>query len=293
MRTKYSKTYTNLDGSYSTIVYLKPIHKKNENGEWVDKSFFAAKSATDSVQADIPEEGENYLDAYKYNTTYGFSDDDGGDEHDNIVGYLYEELETRTYRQMFWWDLSSIYWTSTINILDMYYTFNNVNSLTSNDTVSISMVTTNPITASAQTVYVNATWEPFTEVDIQITSPPAGKKYTVDLSGDIGTLEYRINNTSDEWYAVHHKMKTEGASHGCDICGAQVGGEDLGYLYITWEDASEKIAAKKSIKLTQFPNPFNPVTTLNFNLHEPTLALLDVYSINGQKVDTLCDNYLA
>ena len=36
MRTKYAKTYDNRDGSYTTKVYLKPIHKQDELGNWVD-----------------------------------------------------------------------------------------------------------------------------------------------------------------------------------------------------------------------------------------------------------------
>ncbi len=39
-----------------------------------------------------------------------------------------------------------------------------------------------------------------------------------------------------------------------------------------------------------FPNPFNPVTTIQFELPEPAVVTLKVYSILGQEVATLIDN---
>ncbi|MCL2064552.1 MAG: T9SS type A sorting domain-containing protein [Candidatus Cloacimonetes bacterium] len=41
-----------------------------------------------------------------------------------------------------------------------------------------------------------------------------------------------------------------------------------------------------------FPNPFNPTTTIYFDLHKPSSVLLDVFNIRGQMIKTLVDTNL-
>jgi len=36
-----------------------------------------------------------------------------------------------------------------------------------------------------------------------------------------------------------------------------------------------------------YPNPFNPQTTIDFEVSEPTIVQLNIYNLNGQKVDVL------
>ena len=42
--------------------------------------------------------------------------------------------------------------------------------------------------------------------------------------------------------------------------------------------------------LTAFPNPFNPMTTISFNLSENGHAKLVIYNLTGQKIRTLADD---
>ena len=41
-----------------------------------------------------------------------------------------------------------------------------------------------------------------------------------------------------------------------------------------------------------YPNPFNPVTTIQFDLSEPSNANLTLYNMLGEKVQTIVDRYL-
>ncbi|MFC1694333.1 CotH kinase family protein, partial [Candidatus Latescibacterota bacterium] len=42
-----------------------------------------------------------------------------------------------------------------------------------------------------------------------------------------------------------------------------------------------------------YPNPFNPITTIPFSIPEVSRITIDIYSILGQRVETLLDEYLA
>jgi len=41
------------------------------------------------------------------------------------------------------------------------------------------------------------------------------------------------------------------------------------------------------LQLSAFPNPFNPSTTIEFSIPNPTQAELSIYNIKGEKVRTL------
>ena len=50
---------------------------------------------------------------------------------------------------------------------------------------------------------------------------------------------------------------------------------------------------RKSISIVNYPNPFNPETTLSFFLPEGGKTCLEIYNLKGQKVRTIVDGYFS
>jgi len=299
LRTKFSKTYYNYDSTYTTKISMVPMHKQDENGNWIDISnntMIAEKAAygTDD-NVEYP-----FIDVWK--GTYpvaGFSDAGGVDYNNNVVGMANDQEGDGyvPYRQFFLWELwGALSGSGTIDISAMSYNFNNVNG--NADSMQITHVTSkpykdNPPTATqARNLWNNGTFNPFTSV--YVNSGGTATKYTVNLANDITTLEDRINDDPNDednyWYSVHHRKRTESGTDGWDICAAQVNNEQLGVLSITYTRGSPKIAIDK-IPIMVSPNPFNPITSISFILTKSSHVELEIYSINGQKISTIINEY--
>ena len=69
-------------------------------------------------------------------------------------------------------------------------------------------------------------------------------------------------------------------------------------LNLTFTDSSgietQEILNKLGISLLRnYPNPFNPETTINFVTHDTGLTKVEIYNSHGQKVTTLHNGYLS
>ncbi|MCF7920243.1 MAG: DUF1565 domain-containing protein [Candidatus Cloacimonetes bacterium] len=67
---------------------------------------------------------------------------------------------------------------------------------------------------------------------------------------------------------------------------------DMGAYELVITDAEEEDITPVAAALRNYPNPFNPVTTISFNLATAGYTTLDIYNVTGQKVKTLIDNEL-
>ncbi|HEX7344560.1 MAG TPA: T9SS type A sorting domain-containing protein [bacterium] len=68
---------------------------------------------------------------------------------------------------------------------------------------------------------------------------------------------------------------------------------DLGWALFGWDDVSAANAIPKEFALHgNFPNPFNPATTIRFDLPADASVLLEVFDINGRSVGTIHESSL-
>ncbi|MFA5499281.1 MAG: GLUG motif-containing protein [Candidatus Cloacimonadia bacterium] len=74
--------------------------------------------------------------------------------------------------------------------------------------------------------------------------------------------------------------------------------ENRSYPYLAYQDGPVNVdKSVETLPLTtrlhgNYPNPFNPETTIHFTLSKPGKARLEIFNIKGQKVATLLDGYL-
>jgi hypothetical protein len=65
---------------------------------------------------------------------------------------------------------------------------------------------------------------------------------------------------------------------------------DLAFFNTCWIDVTEEIPTIPFALKQNFPNPFNPVTTISFTVPERGRAVLNVYNVKGELVQTLVDD---
>ena len=87
------------------------------------------------------------------------------------------------------------------------------------------------------------------------------------------------NNLAGNWYAAT----------------VQYGDGDYGTPGVNWQSTAgidNNIEKVKTFRIySPYPNPFNPVTTIRFNIPFPGKHSIHIYSVTGQLIQTLSDRY--
>ena len=151
--------------------------------------------------------------------------------------------------------------------------------------------TANP--SGGKTPYTNYRWWERKDDDILplnggniILAPPSG--YWIEQTSWEGQQTVQVARTYD--FSLKCEVTDSDNNTATDIHSVIVGG-GLAKTRRTMDETSG-IAIPERVELTgNFPNPFNPSTSIRFGLPEDIHVQLTIYSITGQKVISLADGY--
>ncbi len=69
--------------------------------------------------------------------------------------------------------------------------------------------------------------------------------------------------------------------------------EDGAYMNTSWFNDTEEVTdPEATLRLTNYPNPFNPETTISFTLDKPSFCEMSIYNVRGQRIVTLVQERL-
>ena len=95
---------------------------------------------------------------------------------------------------------------------------------------------------------------------------------------------YCVQLTPDGGYIIAGDIQPEGVSH-ADMYVVKTGVDHP----VSVQPESTSNVPKNYMLLSPYPNPFNPTTTVSYEIPVNTLINIDIYNILGQEVVTLFD----
>lgn len=123
---------------------------------------------------------------------------------------------------------------------------------------------------------------------------------TPELAGMTPCYVYVADHITDlgDGHGLLHMMFLDDASFGSFIQGqGSNSGGTITYCSLDIDfnpvDATDTPAPPETLSLQAAPNPFNPQTTITFELPGSSHATLDIYNIRGQHVKRICDRHLS
>jgi hypothetical protein len=120
------------------------------------------------------------------------------------------------------------------------------------------------------------------EETVQIDAAALGVDRTVDYSGDIGTIRFRVLKSGDTGLRFDGVKVRNGPN------------EELSIQTKLMEGVSTTVPLPTTYDIAQnYPNPFNPTTTIAYQVPEATHVTLEVYNVLGESVATLVDEQQA
>ena len=154
LRTANSKTYDNGDGSYKAVVYTKPIHYKNKNGNWIDiyTSDQIGRTRTthhENIQPD-PANGKDSLIASQEGPILDYRDCNFGRDPELVI--TYDAPLIVPVRSLIYFNLSSLFIPQNAMIINstfkLYYWDSRDNTDTENGISSQMRISANPLTTN-------------------------------------------------------------------------------------------------------------------------------------------------
>mgnify|MGYP006293016603 FL=1 len=93
--------------------------------------------------------------------------------------------------------------------------------------------------------------------------------------------KYILNQKSYDLNYIDNHLITANGYHGISILNLD-----------EFSETEDSFLADDVYGLSNYPNPFNPTTTLKFNIQNDAKIKLSVFNIKGQKIKTLINDYI-
>ena len=128
----------------------------------------------------------------------------------------------------------------------------------------------------------------------RIASLSAGGKATALVNNDtVATTSFPVTGGWQNWTTVEQEVNLQAGQSILKIV-CDIGGFNINWIAFgdnTTGIINAPVVPSRTVLLRNYPNPFNPLTTIRFELAEPARATLVLYDLQGRLVKKLADKH--
>jgi len=202
-------------------------------------------------------------------------------EHDNITDpdeweVVAENLQDTTYTDSTWWYLEEGSWHYAVRC-------QHTNGVESIATFSNALDKDDPPTFEADFYITDTSGNPLRYCITSLTgfyhtyNSNSDAQGLADYTVNPGVYDLHISRNGYDDYDLEDVLITE------DL--------EMDIMLASSDESDDEIIAQTSL-LGIYPNPFNPETTLSFNLQKAVHTTIEVYNLKGQKIESIVDQEL-